>query len=190
MESPNAGENTPWWWNDEQTESKMLQTNTESTHQLGMDTLTDGACPGGDRTLWTWVGLLHKSYEWTMTNHALRRLHTETLGRRGQFQQQLDGNWCWNRLFLWSQLPKFLAIKMGKGISNGVIGPWDVLRRKWKAVTGSRQEQRAQEFHEGRSPRSPGVQPVDHSLIVRMEQNMLSVPPHIWAATTRGKSSL
>lgn len=45
---------------------------------------------------------------------------------------------------------------------------------KEKAVAGSRQKQRAQAWHDGRGPRSPGVQHVDHGLIVRTEQNMLS----------------
>ena len=57
----------------------------KNTHQLGTGTSTD------------------KSYEWMMTNPALRRLHTETLGKRGQVQQKLVGNWRWNRLRLWSQ---------------------------------------------------------------------------------------
>ena len=50
---------------------------------------------------------------------------------------------------------------------------------KEKAVAGSRQKQRAQVWHDGRGPRSPGVQHVDHGLIVRTEQNMLSAPLRI-----------
>ena len=77
-------------------------------------------------------------------------------------------------LLLWSQLLKSLPMKMGKRISNEVLGAWDVPRRRRKAVAGSRQKQRVQESHHGRGPSSLGVQHVDHGLIVRTEQNMLS----------------
>lgn len=73
-------------------------------------------------------------------------------------------------------MPKFLPMKTGKSVCNEVIDTWDMPRRKGKAIAGSRQEQGAQESRERRSPRSPGVKHVDHSLIVRMEQNMLLAP--------------
>ena len=67
-------------------------------------------------------------------------------------------------------------MKTGKSVSNEVIDTWDMPRRKGKAIAGSRQERGAQEWHERRSPRSPEVKHVDHSLIVRMEQNLLLAP--------------
>ena len=71
---------------------------------------------------------------------------------------------------------KAVPMRTGQSISNEIIDTSDVPRRKGKAVASSRQEQGVQKSHERRSPRSPGVQHVDHSLIVRTEQNMLSAP--------------
>jgi len=90
---------------------------------------------------------MRKISGWNQPNHGPARTGTVTLRRADQFLQKLRWNGHWKQLSLGCLPPKLLPMKAGPSVSNAIVNPRNVLRRKGEIKTCRRGEKIAKQVH-------------------------------------------